>query len=159
MCSKWHIASFIVYFTSVRIIKTSLRHRFCKFLFMHWIYLKVHKHEIFFWLFLQKPKAYGPKGLLHEIFKNRIRIGRDIRLLYIFAYAQPAMKSIPRLLSVRWNSFRVCSVCDEICSAYAQHKFTCKNCSHFTAGWAYAKICSSYAQCAMKSFPRMLSVR
>ncbi len=25
--------------------------------------LKVHKHEIFFWLFLQKPKPYGPKGL------------------------------------------------------------------------------------------------
>jgi hypothetical protein len=25
--------------------------------------LKVHKHEIFFLLFLQKPKPYGPKGL------------------------------------------------------------------------------------------------
>ncbi len=25
--------------------------------------LKVHKHEIFFILFLQKPKPYGPKGL------------------------------------------------------------------------------------------------
>ena len=31
--------------------------------------LKVHKHEIFFLLFLQKPKPYGPKGLLHEILK------------------------------------------------------------------------------------------
>jgi hypothetical protein len=26
-------------------------------------YLKVHKHEIFLILFLQKPKPYGPKGL------------------------------------------------------------------------------------------------
>ncbi len=26
-------------------------------------YLKVHKHEFFFRLFLQKPKPYGPKGL------------------------------------------------------------------------------------------------
>ncbi len=25
--------------------------------------LKVHKHEIFFLLFLQKPKPYGAKGL------------------------------------------------------------------------------------------------
>ncbi len=25
--------------------------------------LKVHKHEIFLKLFLQKPKPYGPKGL------------------------------------------------------------------------------------------------
>ncbi len=27
------------------------------------VLLKVHKHEIFFLLFLQKPKPYGPKGL------------------------------------------------------------------------------------------------
>ncbi len=50
----------------------------------------------------------------------------------ISAYAQPAMKSIPRMLSQRWNSFRLCSVCDEIRSAYAQ--------------------------CAMKFVPRMLSM-
>jgi hypothetical protein len=62
------------------------------------------------------------------------------------AYAQPAMKFVRRMLSVRW-----------ICSAYAQ-QYTCKNCSHFTAGWACAKIRSSYAQCTMKSFPRMLTV-
>jgi hypothetical protein len=79
--------------------------------------------------------------------------------LNISAYAQPAMKSIPRMLSQRWSSLGVCSVCDEIRSAYAQHVFTCKNCSHFTAGWACAKILSLYAQCVMKSLPRMLSVR
>jgi hypothetical protein len=37
-----------------------------------------------------------------------------------------ATRSVPRVLDQRWNSFRVCSVCDEILSAYAQHKFTCK---------------------------------
>jgi hypothetical protein len=52
-------------------------------------------------LFLQKVKPYGPKGLQHKIFENRIRYGRDIRLLKISAYAQPAMKSIPRMLSQR----------------------------------------------------------
>jgi hypothetical protein len=63
------------------------------------------------------------------------------------AYAQPAIKFVP-----------VCSVCDKIHSAYTQHGFTCKTCSHFTVGWAYAKIRSSYAKCAIKSFPRMFSM-
>ncbi len=103
-------------------------------------------------LFLQKPKPYGPKGLWHKIFENHIWFGRDIQLLNISAYAQPAMKSIPRMLSQRWNSFHVCSECDEIRSAYAQHGCTCKNCSHFTAGWACAKIRSSYAHCAFARF-------
>jgi hypothetical protein len=35
-------------------------------------------------------------------------------------YAQCAMKSFPRMLSMRWNSFPVCSACDEIVSAYVQ---------------------------------------
>jgi hypothetical protein len=79
--------------------------------------------------FAETEKPYGPKGLLHEIFKNRIRFGRDIRLLNISAYAQPAMKSIPRMLSM---DLHVKTVCDE--------------------------IVSSYAQCAIKSSPRMLSM-
>ncbi len=83
--------------------------------------LKVHKHEIYFGLFLQKPKPYGPKGLWHEIFENRIGFGRDIRLLNISAHAQHAMKSVPSMLSMRWNWFPVCSVCDKICFAYAKH--------------------------------------
>jgi hypothetical protein len=48
-------------------------------------------------------------------------------------YAQRALKSIPRILSMLLNHFCVCSACDEILSPYAQH--------------------------AVKSFPRMLSVR
>ncbi len=59
------------------------------------------------------------------------------------------MKSVPRMLSQRRNSFRASSVCDEIRFAYAQHGFTCKNCSHFTSGWACAKF----------FFPCMLSMR
>jgi hypothetical protein len=63
------------------------------------VMLKVHKHEIFLLLFLQKPKPYGPKGLIHEIFENRIPFG--IRLLNISAHAQHAMKSVPSMLSMR----------------------------------------------------------
>jgi hypothetical protein len=93
-----------------------------------WFELKVHKHEIFFFLlFLQKPKPYGPK-----IFENRIRFGWDIRLLNISAhiirsaYAQHGLYmqklfTFYRWLSMRGNSFLVSSLCDEIVSAYAQH--------------------------------------
>jgi hypothetical protein len=77
--------------------------------------------KFLFLLFFQKPKPYGPKGLSHQVFENRIRFGRDIRLLNISAHAQHAMKSVPRMLSMRRNSFRVCSLCDKIRSAYAQH--------------------------------------
>ncbi len=52
-------------------------------------------------LFLQKPNTYGPKGMEHEIFENRIGFGRDIQLSNISAYAQPAFKSFPRMLRVR----------------------------------------------------------
>jgi hypothetical protein len=52
-----------------------------------------------------------------------------------FAYAQCAMKFVPRMLSMDLH-------------VKTAHIFT-----------ACAKIRSSYAQCAMKSFPPMLSVR
>ncbi len=115
--------------------------------------------KFFFLLFCRNRNHLVPRACNTRFFENHIWFGRDIRLLNVSTHAQHAIKSVPRMLSQRWNSFRVCSVCDEIRSPYAQHKFTCKNCSHFTAGWAYVKIHSSYAQCAMKSFPRMLSVR
>ena len=79
-----------------------------------------------------------------------------------------------------FKHFGTCSACDEIRSVvYAQCaiKFvphmlsmdcTCKNCSHFTTGWAcgnlflVCSVCdeigSAYAQLAIKSFPRMLSI-
>ncbi len=73
-------------------------------------------------LFLQKLNPFGPKSLSHEIFENRIRFGRDIRILNISAYAQSAMKSFPSMLSQRLNHFLVCSGRDKIISPYAQHK-------------------------------------
>ena len=88
-----------------------------------------------------------------------ISIDCTCKTVHILPLAEHARKFVPRMLSVRWNSFRVCSVCEKICSANAQHGCTCKNCSHFTAGWACAKICSFYAQCAIKSFPHMLRIR
>jgi hypothetical protein len=75
--------------------------------------LKVHKHEIFCFTFLQKPNPYGPKGLFYKIFENRIRFGRDLRLFNISAYAQSAMKSFPRMLSEHLNHFLVCSGSDK----------------------------------------------
>ncbi len=53
--------------------------------------------------------------------------GRDIQIVNISAYAQPAIKSILRMLIQRWKSFLVCSVflvcpvCDKNVSAYAPH--------------------------------------
>ena len=40
---------------------------------------------------------------------------------HILPLAEHARKFVPRMLSMRWNRFRVCSACDEIRSAYAQH--------------------------------------
>jgi hypothetical protein len=41
--------------------------------------------------------------------------------VYILPLAEHARKFVPRMLSMRWNRFRVCSACDKIVSAYAQH--------------------------------------
>jgi hypothetical protein len=39
-------------------------------------------------LFWQKQNPGGHKGLLHEIFLNRIQFGRDIRILIISAFGR-----------------------------------------------------------------------
>jgi hypothetical protein len=125
---------------------------------------KVTQAWNFFNTFFAETEPYGPKGLLHEIFENRIRFGRDIRLLNISAHAQHAMKSIPRMLTMRWNSFRVCLVCDKIRSAYAQHglymyklfTFYCwlsMRGNSFLVCSVCDEIGSAYAQHAIKSFP------
>ena len=41
--------------------------------------------------------------------------------VHILQLAEHARKFVPRMLSMRWNWFRVCSACDKIVSAYAQH--------------------------------------
>ncbi len=44
-----------------------------------------------------------------------------VKTVHILSLAEHARKFVPRMLSVRWNRFLVCSVCDKIVSAYAQH--------------------------------------
>ncbi len=83
--------------------------------------LKVHKHEIFKIPIFAETESLWPQGPVTRDFEIRIWFSRNIRLLIISAYEQPAMKSIPRMLSERWNKFRVCLTSDEIRSAYAQH--------------------------------------
>jgi hypothetical protein len=58
-----------------------------------------------------------PRACYTRFLKIVFDSARDIRLLNISAHAQPAMKSIPRMLSQRKNAFRVCSASDEIHSA------------------------------------------
>jgi hypothetical protein len=42
--------------------------------------------------------------------------------VHILPLAEHARKFVPRMLSVRWNRFLVCSACDKIVSEYAQHE-------------------------------------
>ena len=46
------------------------------------------------------------------------------KTVHILPLAEHARKFVPRMLSMRWNRFRVCSACDKIGSAYAQHAHT-----------------------------------
>jgi hypothetical protein len=71
------------------------------------IALKVHKHE-FLYTFLAETETLWSQGPITRDFENRVRFGRDIRLLNmsayaqgtISAYAQPAFKSFPCMLRV-----------------------------------------------------------
>ncbi len=119
----------------------------------------------FLYFFCRNPNHMVPRAC--NTFENHIRFGRDIRLLNISAHAQHAMKSVPHMLSKRWNSFRICSACDKIRSAYAQHGLymeklftlyrwlsmrgnsffvTCVRWNRFCVCSACHKIVSAYAQ-------------
>ncbi len=108
------------------------------------ITLKVQKHESFFLTFFAETETLWSQGPVTQDF------WRDIRLLNISAHVQNAMKSVPRMLSMRWNSFSYAQCAIKFVPRMLSMDCTCKNCSHFTAGWACAEIRSSYAQCAMK---------
>ncbi len=41
--------------------------------------------------------------------------------VHILPLAEHVRKFVPRILSMRWNRFRVCSACDKIVSEYAKH--------------------------------------
>ncbi len=68
---------------------------------MKWEDLKVHKHEKFFLTFFAETETLRSQGPVTRDFENRIRFGRDIRLLNISAHAEHAMKSVPSMLSMR----------------------------------------------------------
>ena len=55
----------------------------------------------FFFTFFAETESLWSQGPVTRDFKNRIRFGRDIRLLNVSPYAQSAMKSFPRMLRVR----------------------------------------------------------
>jgi hypothetical protein len=131
----------------------------------YFLFLKVHKHEIFFFTFFAETEPLWSQGPVtrdfwksysirprYSTFKHlNMRWNRfpvcspcdEISSLYaqcaikfvpsmlsmdctckyvhILPLAEHARKFVPSMLSMRWNRFRVCSVCDKIISAYAQH--------------------------------------
>ncbi len=107
--------------------------------------LKVHKHEIFFYFFAETVTIWSQGPVTREFWKW-YSSQRDIQLLNISAHAQHAMKSVPRMLSKRRKTFRAAQNVIKFVPRMLNMDCTCKNCSHFTAGWACAEI-------------RMLSVR
>ncbi len=70
--------------------------------------LKVHKQNIFFYFFCRNRNLIVPRAC-NTRFLKPYSIRPRYSTFKISAYAQPAMKSIPRMLSQRWNSFHVCS--------------------------------------------------
>ncbi len=121
---------------------------FTKFLrtFSYLYDLKVHKHDIFFTFFAETETFWSQGPVTRDFWQSYSIRPRYSTFKHFRAcsacdelgsqYAQHAMKLVPRMLSVRWNSFRVCS-----------------------AWIVHVKIRSSYYQHAMKSVPCMLSMR
>jgi hypothetical protein len=52
---------------------------------------------------------------------HMLRLDCTCKNVHILPLAEHAQKFVPRMLSLRWNRFRVCSACDKIVSTYAQH--------------------------------------
>ncbi len=74
-------------------------------------------------------------------------------------YAQHAMKLVPRMLSVGLNSFRVCSSWIVHVNMFTFYRWLSMRRNSFLLCSAYDEIGSAYAQHAIKSFPHMLSIR
>ncbi len=53
-------------------------------------------------------------------FLHMFKINIHVKTVNIFPLAEHTRKFVRRMLSVRWNRFLVCSVCDKIVSTYAQ---------------------------------------
>ncbi len=119
--------------------------------------LKVHKHEIFCVTFFAKTETiWSQEPVTRDFWKSylirprystfkhfracsacdetrsayaqcamkfvprMLSIILHVKTVHILPLAEHTRKFIPRMLSVRWNRFLVCSVCDKIFSAYAQ---------------------------------------
>jgi hypothetical protein len=96
--------------------------KWANFSYTFMVILKGTQAWHFFYTFFAETETIWSQGpVTRDFWKSYIRFDQDIRLLNISAHAQHAMKSVPRMLSMRWNAFRVCSVCYKIRSAYAQH--------------------------------------
>ncbi len=130
------------------------------------IFLKVPKHEFFFaeseTLWSQGPvtqdfwKSYSirPRYSTFKHFRACLacdEIGSQ--------YAQHAMKLVPRMLSVQLNLFRVCSAWIVRVKMFTFYCWLSMRENLFLVCSACDEIGSAYAQHAIKSFPRMLSIR
>ncbi len=111
---------------------------------------KVHKREVM----KDDQRQYANPLMFNRAFiqiharENPIWFSRDIWLLNISTLAECVLKSFPRCLSQRWNTFCVCS-------AYLEWSFwngyslnMCKKL--FFAGWAYVKIISAHQMYFLK---------
>ncbi len=89
-------------------------------------------HCVFSMPFSALDLALYAQGAIKS-FPRMLSIAVHVKTVNIFPLAEFTRKFLQQMLSVQWNCFLVCSVCNE--------------------------IVSSYAQCAIKSFPCMLNMR
>ncbi len=57
--------------------------------------------KILLTFFAETESLWSQGPVLRDFFENRLRFGRDIRLLNISAHAQHAMRSVPSMPSMR----------------------------------------------------------
>jgi hypothetical protein len=133
-------------------------------------YLKVHKHEVFFVTFFAETESLWYQGPVTWDFWKSYSIRPRYSTFKHFRacsacdeigsqFAQHAMKLVPRMLSVRWNLFRVCSAWIVHVKMFKFYHWLSMRGNSFLICSACDEIGSAYAQHAKKLFPRMLSIR
>ncbi len=65
--------------------------------------------------------AYAQRAM--KSFPRLLSMSSDVHVktVKISLHIEHTQKFVPHMLSMRWNRFHVCSACDKIVSAYAQH--------------------------------------
>ncbi len=91
------------------------------FLLTLWALLKGTQAWHFFYFFAETETIWSQGPVTRDFWKSYSTRPRYSTFKNISAHTQHAMKSVPRMLSMWWNSFRVCSVCDKIHYAYTQN--------------------------------------